>query len=191
MSQDVPEMHSDKGRLIMAAIFLQDIIVRSTSQALEEHKSRVIERNYSDEDAGFELEALSAAVHGVLAIVETMSTVKDEALSNPDNDRGRQYLALAEQLLLFKPESAGEKVYFQSDGEYVKIGRTIRSEARRRKENQTGNPRTLTTLIVIPNGCEKKIQARFKADHVRGEWYRMSPDLNEFIRSWQMVEVAF
>jgi len=92
------------------------------------------------------------------------------------------------QLVLFDASECRESVYLQTDGEFIKIGRTKRSESRRRRENQTGNPRVLTTLAVIPNASEKALHERFAADRVRGEWFRISPDIMAFIKAWQSVE---
>lgn len=190
MSEQVPDIHSVEGRTLLAAMFFGDKLLHCVKEVFVECQHRIEAKPPSQEDADFELEIKLAAVNGLFDLVKRMHE-ETQATLNSGSDAKGSYLALAQQMLLFGPEKTGQKVYFQSDGEYVKIGRTIRSEGRRLKENQTGNPRPLTTLIVIPNGCEKKIQARFKADHFRGEWYRMSPDLNDFIRSWQMVEVAF
>lgn len=103
----------------------------------------------------------------------------------------RSSLESATQMPLFDLRATGECVYFQTDGEFVKIGRTTRSESKRRRENQTGNPRPLTTLAVIHGASEKKLHERFKGDHIRGEWHRMSDDIMAFVKAWQTVETAF
>lgn len=104
---------------------------------------------------------------------------------------------IALQLPLFGDASTRDGwVYFASDGDAVKIGYTARDERKRRKENQTGNPRRLTLLIKIPGDerLEKTIQDRFRRDQRVGggkDWYNMSADVMAFIRALQLVEIVF
>jgi len=95
------------------------------------------------------------------------------------------------QLTLFAPKYTGSKIYFMSDGEAIKIGRTDRSVDARRREHQTGNPKALTTLITIPRASEPRVLERFKRYHIRGEWYQMAPEIMDFIQAWRLVESAF
>jgi hypothetical protein len=83
-----------------------------------------------------------------------------------------------EQLPLFPPEPR-DVVYIQTDGEFIKIGRTSRAPSTRRRELQTGNPRPLHYLALLPGANERRVQSL--AEHVRGEWYRMTPAIQSLI----------
>jgi hypothetical protein len=103
----------------------------------------------------------------------------------------KRVLQHATQLALFPIAVEGEKVLFTTDGELVKIGRTSRAELKRLREYQTGNGRTLTILAVMRGASERKLHKMFARHHVRGEWFRMAPEIMEFIRAWQLVEAVF
>jgi hypothetical protein len=92
------------------------------------------------------------------------------------------------QLTLFHNPS--EEVYFATDGEYIKIGRTSRSTHRRLQAHQTGNARRLTILAVCPGLSERALHQQFARDRVNGEWFKPSNELGAFISAWQTIELA-
>lgn len=50
---------------------------------------------------------------------------------------------------------------------------------------QVGNPRPLCLVATMRGGkaAERELHARFKALHIRGEWYRPEPELIAFLES--------
>lgn len=76
-------------------------------------------------------------------------------------------------------------VYFISDGEHIKIGYTEQSVSSRLATLQTGNPKRLVVLCEISGGREFELQLhqKFKALHVRGEWFERKDELLEYIRN--------
>jgi hypothetical protein len=73
-------------------------------------------------------------------------------------------------------------VYFVSDGEFIKIGFATDWQARI-KGLQIANPRTLTPLLILEGGYrfERQLHQLFKAHRVRGEWFRLSPEIAEYV----------
>lgn len=78
----------------------------------------------------------------------------------------------------------------------VKIGISKDPEARLRSL-QTGSDATLTIMDTFPGNkwCEASLHDEFKALHVRGEWFRFGPELQEFFErcraeraQWRPVE---
>lgn len=73
----------------------------------------------------------------------------------------------------------GENVYFISDGEFVKIGKTTGSPECRLASLQTGNPRELTIVGIAFLGTEKGtvleywLHGLLKKYRVRGEWFSL------------------
>lgn len=65
---------------------------------------------------------------------------------------------------------------------YLKIGESDDIKSRL-KELQTGNPRQLVVLAVLPEGNEKECHSRYGEYRVRGEWFLMSPPL-----AWVLYE---
>jgi hypothetical protein len=89
--------------------------------------------------------------------------------------------------------SAGSKgyIYFATDGEFVKIGWTgIWPPTARVAKQQTGNGRPLWSLGCIPGTqrAERGYHKRFARHRVRGEWFRLTPDLESFIRATHMMD---
>lgn len=75
-------------------------------------------------------------------------------------------------------------IYFITDGEYCKIG--FAHNARKRiKDLQIGSARKLTLLATVPGGpdVEAIYHNTFKDLRVRGEWFRMAPELISFINA--------
>ncbi len=75
-----------------------------------------------------------------------------------------------------------EYIYFISDGEYIKIGKSI-SPLRRLKELQTANGRALELIGIIPSSKvnENVLHSVFGDSHVRGEWFEIDSSILSFI----------
>lgn len=67
----------------------------------------------------------------------------------------------------------------------VKIGRSSRDPARRLQEVNIGNYRPLFEICVIPVHdailVERELHRAFAKDHLRGEWYALSPTVHQMI----------
>lgn len=78
-------------------------------------------------------------------------------------------------------------IYFvqQSSAGPIKIGFTTKKVAVRLSELQVGNPETLTLLkaVVTTREVEKVIHNHFQHLRLRGEWFKPSKALREFIKS--------
>lgn len=81
---------------------------------------------------------------------------------------------------LWLGEADPASVYFVSDGEFVKIGRTsgTREKVRQRiKQLATGNPRPMTALLVLETNygaarwLENALHEMFKGQCVKNEWF--------------------
>lgn len=64
----------------------------------------------------------------------------------------------------------------------MKIGFTKDLRSRLRSL-QTGSPKELRVLLTIPGTSddERELHSRFSSDHVRGEWFHLSPSIRELI----------
>ncbi len=84
-----------------------------------------------------------------------------------------------------KPTATGPSIYFISDSSgLVKIGYS-RNVDKRMQVLATGSPRALQVLLTIPGtrSDEGAFHEMFKADHMRGEWFRLSGRIERFIAS--------
>ena len=74
------------------------------------------------------------------------------------------------------------KVYFIGDDDHIKIG-ISESPNHRLSEMQIGNPSKLRIYCIIKGGAylEKKLQDRFKKYKIRGEWFKLTGELKNFI----------
>lgn len=81
-------------------------------------------------------------------------------------------------------------IYFLQEGGWrgdgnVKIGyaKSLDRVDERARLLQTGNSSELEMLLAIPGSRldEKDYHRLFAADHVRGEWFRMSPRIRRYI----------
>lgn len=83
-------------------------------------------------------------------------------------------------------------VYFIQgvNGGPIKIGHTDNIE-KRIKQMQTGNPNQLILLHITRGGknLEDQIHEEFKEDHYRGEWFKPSKRILEFIESTKMRDL--
>lgn len=82
-----------------------------------------------------------------------------------------------------KPTATRPSIYFISDGSgLVKIGYS-RNVDKRIQVLATGSPRALQVLLTIPGtrSDEGAFHEMFKAEHTRGEWFRLSGRIERFI----------
>ncbi len=83
-------------------------------------------------------------------------------------------------------------VYFIEQGEFVKIGRAEDVDARL-AVHQGSSPIELKLLAVVRSDndvvTERYLQGLFHDDHVRGEWYRASKRLRQFIEEESSVDI--
>lgn len=63
----------------------------------------------------------------------------------------------------------------------VKIG-FARDPQKRLQQIQTGCPFELKIIATMKGDFEKWLHEAFKGDAIRGEWFRLSADVREFIR---------
>lgn len=70
----------------------------------------------------------------------------------------------------------------EGDDAVVKIGFAVDVDDRR-ATLQTSSHRALKVLATVKGtlATEKEIHRRFAADHIRGEWFRLSPEIVAFI----------
>lgn len=79
---------------------------------------------------------------------------------------------------------AGETfIYFLRAGQFIKIGQSKRWKERL-AQMQPGSPHIIIPLLVLiaEPGLEKKLHARFRVDHFRGEWFHSGPALAAYIK---------
>lgn len=79
---------------------------------------------------------------------------------------------------------APENIYFISDEDgYIKIG-FARNVQSRLETLQTASRQELRVVATIPGSLsdEKSLHHKFAKDHVRGEWFRPSHELKQYIK---------
>ncbi len=80
------------------------------------------------------------------------------------------------------------KIYFITDGEFIKIGITSGSLRTKISVIKAHNPRNLEVLFVIDDEdedmveLEKTLHRRFENCNIGGEWFSAAPELLEFIK---------
>jgi hypothetical protein len=78
----------------------------------------------------------------------------------------------------------GGYVYFAQVRQYVKIGKA-RDVRQRMEELQTAHPDALRLVAYFrtnfPGRCEAEIMREYAAARVRGEWFRLTPDMCRLI----------
>lgn len=83
-----------------------------------------------------------------------------------------------------KPFRVGNRVYFikPSGVDVVKIGTSTQPWGRL-ASLQTSHWENLSIIITIPGGLkkEKKLHKRFSKYRIRGEWFHLSPEIQEYI----------
>jgi hypothetical protein len=86
---------------------------------------------------------------------------------------------------------AGRQVYFIRLGERVKIGVSV-NVRRRLKSLQTSCPDRLELLHSAGGTWDDEVQLhkRFAADRLTGEWFRLSPEIAEYIERLKRGELT-
>jgi hypothetical protein len=89
--------------------------------------------------------------------------------------------------MLGHPTDGEPRIYFvgPDDGD-IKIGITT-NLPKRLCSLRTGSSKPLRTLLVIPGTQydERELHRRFAADRLRGEWFKRSKLIMEFINSYR------
>jgi hypothetical protein len=84
-------------------------------------------------------------------------------------------------------------IYFIRAGKHIKIGYCyrLRYVVQRMQQLQIGNHVKLTLVAIIEGDqqTEKDLHKRFKADHVRGEWFKVTYELIECIYSYRHIQI--
>jgi len=94
-------------------------------------------------------------------------------------------------LLPFNGHARKGYIYFATDGDLVKIGWTaVWPPSERVRKQQTGNGRQLWILGCIPGSqrAERGYHKQFASTRVHGEWFKMTPQLENFIRATHMMD---
>lgn len=75
-------------------------------------------------------------------------------------------------------------IYAIQSNSYVKIGFCLRDPIRRLEKLQIGNPVTLKLIALIDGdeAVERRWHSDWDAQRVRGEWFKLTPDLKEALR---------
>lgn len=74
------------------------------------------------------------------------------------------------------------KTYFITDGARVKIGRSANPQ-QRLESLQTYNALPLTMLLILDDDRELELHHKFAVHRIRGEWFRLTHPIREFISS--------
>ncbi len=82
------------------------------------------------------------------------------------------------------------KIYFIRCNEFVKIGWAY-DPMKRRNLLQRGSPYILELIGTIDavQTQEAAVHRHFAADRVRGEWFRMTPELAAFIDGGTLLDI--
>jgi hypothetical protein len=110
-------------------------------------------------------------------------------------DEANALIALTEILPIVKPSGLvvpkpSGVVYFITDGEFIKIGFSSKGADERMRSLATGSPRELTLLMVVPGSrrVEKYFHQLFGQAHERGEWFRKTERLMDYINKIDLTE---
>lgn len=90
------------------------------------------------------------------------------------------------------PEALRCFVYFVGTDEIVKIGRTC-TPSTRFLDLKAGSPvelRLFGLMLSLDKPDEAELHRRFASTRVRGEWFRWTDELREFIASVNLLEGA-
>lgn len=82
-------------------------------------------------------------------------------------------------------------IYFMRAGEFVKIGRS-KNWRYRMSGMQVGSPYTIVPLLVLigDESEEQRLHHRFRESRFRGEWFRLSDAIREYIKGSRLLCVA-
>lgn len=104
----------------------------------------------------------------------------------------RRYWPAVDAWFLAHPDFQGKPiaradegdVYFLADRTHVKIGFSasgVKRRARNIGQNHYQELEVLAVLSGVPKSVEKRLHDKFKAFHVKGEWFTRSREIEEFI----------
>ena len=86
-------------------------------------------------------------------------------------------------------------IYFIKAGRFVKVGMSKRDVNKRLAEHQVSNPYKCTLLCSLETNhmvdSEKEAQMELKNYHHRGEWYRLTPKVKEYIKQIKKYNKLF
>ncbi len=73
---------------------------------------------------------------------------------------------------------------------FIKIGYTKRNIRKRISALQTASPAPLTLLAGMPGGLDKEkiLHAKFKKYRVHGEWFKVVPEIIEYINNIPVID---
>lgn len=72
----------------------------------------------------------------------------------------------------------------------IKIGRTSSHPHERLRTLQTGCPDTLKLLAYTTHTTERQMHRKLRRFHIRGEWYRICPEVLDELRTWNWLDEA-
>ncbi|MEX1059424.1 MAG: GIY-YIG nuclease family protein [Methyloceanibacter sp.] len=107
-------------------------------------------------------------------------------LSERQRQNWVQRAELAMQPHRGEPDENDPRIYFIStDDEFIKIGFTTNLRERIRSL-RTASPKRLRVHVAIPGtrDDERELHRRFAVHHVRGEWFKFSDAIADFIASY-------
>lgn len=119
---------------------------------------------------------MTTLVDGPLYTLQEWASIVSDPTRCPESKAPRLYAE--------RPPANGF-VYFVQMGDSgpIKIGFTINAQ-RRLDSLQSCNPEQLNLRLAVPGSTwdEEEYQGDFRRSRIRGEWYRPTGDLLEFIR---------
>lgn len=89
----------------------------------------------------------------------------------------------------FKNNYENSVTYFITDGEYVKIGQSIKPKERL-LTFQPCNPKKLTLLAILKNISESEAHFLFSNKHVNREWYKFDTEVMLKIESLKRIDTT-
>lgn len=123
-----------------------------------------------------------AAIEGKLSKSPSRSSLRN--MFGKPGDPPKEVLAVEVEQAKRTKRSA--KVYFIQNGDAVKIGISV-TPRKRMADIAVSNHADLRLLGVLPGGAkrERALHAKFKAHHIRGEWFKLVPEIKEYLRQYR------
>ena len=87
-------------------------------------------------------------------------------------------------------EACDHYTYAIWDGEAIKVGKSCAHPVQRCADLQTGNPRTLRLVAYSAVLTEAQAHRRLNHWRIRGEWFRVCPEVVRAIATWCWVDVG-
>jgi hypothetical protein len=86
------------------------------------------------------------------------------------------------------PTDPALRTYALTDATAIKIGCTANHPHLRMADLQVGNPRALVLVAFTATVTEAEAQQRLQPWHLRGEWYRLVPEVLAQLADWDFLE---